>query len=279
MLPQLIESEVFGHVKGAFTGAVSDRIGRLEECPEHGALFLDEIGELTGEIQVKLLRLLQTRRFQRVGANKDKEFLGKILAETNRDLDAEMEARRFRPDFYYRLCADRIRTPSLREQLNDRPSDLQLFVEFVCRNVVGEDRAVEFAQKVVVWIEQHLRGYDWPGNFRELEQCVRSYLIRKEYHPAQRVQSKVDKGSPQPPRDLLEEACEMLAAAAEEVKAACADNADLKKQPLFLRIKRRLFIQVRARAATDQEAAALLGIDVRTLKAVLAESKKGLSRI
>lgn len=71
----------------------------------------------------------------------------------------------------------------------------------------------------------------------------------------------------------------MLAAAAEEVKAACADNADLKKQPLFLRIKRRLFIQVRARAATDQEAAALLGIDVRTLKAVLAESKKGLSRI
>jgi DNA-binding NtrC family response regulator len=269
--PQLIESEVFGHVKGAFTGAVRDRIGRLGQCPEHGALFLDEIGEFTGEMQVKLLRVLETRRFQRVGANEDERFLGKIIAATNRDLDAEMQVGRFRPDFYYRLCADKIQTPSLREQLKDRPADLPLFVEFVCRSVVGENRAAEFARNVMGWIEQNLRGYDWPGNFRELEQCVRSYLIRKEYHPAQRTQTEPDNGSPQPPCDSFREACEMLAAAVEKTKAACADQDELKEQQLFDQIKRRLFIQVRARTGTDQEAATLLGIDVRTLKAGLRE--------
>src|SRR5262249_38297977 len=101
--PSLIESELFGHVKGAFTGGLDDHDGRLEECPGHGALFLDEIGELTSEIQVKLLRVLQTRHFQRAGDNDDRRFRGKIIAATNRDLAAEMQARRFREDFYYRL--------------------------------------------------------------------------------------------------------------------------------------------------------------------------------
>ncbi len=87
-------------------------------------MFLDEIGELTAEVQVKLLRVLQTRRFQLVGANEDKAFRGKIIAATDRDLVAEMQAGRFREDFYYRLCADKIETPPLRAQLHDRPEDL-----------------------------------------------------------------------------------------------------------------------------------------------------------
>jgi transcriptional regulator with GAF, ATPase, and Fis domain len=265
--PSLIESELFGHVEGAFTGAVRDRIGRLEDCPEHGAVFLDEIGELTAELQVKLLRVLQTRRFQRVGENEDKPFLGKIIAATNRDLAGELQARRFREDFYYRLCADQIETPSLRVQLNDRPEDLPLLVGFICRAVLGEEKAAELAPKVAGWIEQHLRDYAWPGNFRELEQCVRSYTIRKEYHPLRSAQPPADDGSRPLPGDPMGEACETLATAVLNVKAACADEIELKKKRVFDQIKRRLFTLVRARTLTKQEAATLLGIDVRTLDA------------
>ncbi len=211
--PMLIEAELFGHVKAPSPGAVCNRIGRLEECPAHGAVFLDEIGELTAEIQVKLLRVLQERCFQSVGENKNKAFHGRIIAATNRDLVAEMQARRFREDFYYRLCADTIETPSLREQLDDCPEDLSLMVEFICRSVVGKEKAAEFAREVVGWIEEHLMGYGWPGNFRELEQCVRSYTIRKEYHPVQPVRPRADNGPARPACDPVAEACGTLAKA------------------------------------------------------------------
>ncbi len=263
--PSLIESELFGHVKGAFTDAI-ERIGRLEKCPENGAVFLDEIGETTAEVQVKLLRVLQTRRFQSVGANEDKTFHGKIVAATNRDLVAAMEARRFREDFYYRLCADTIETPSLREQLADCPEDLPLMVGYVCRAVVGEEKAVQLAPEVVGWIEQRLRGYSWPGNFRELEQCVRSYTIRKDYRPIQPARPRTDDGSPRPPCDPVAEACQTLAQAVLKLKATCAE-IELKQKKVFDQIKRRLFTLVRDGTRTKQEAAALLGIDVRTLEA------------
>jgi DNA-binding NtrC family response regulator len=273
MSPSLIESELFGHVKGAFTGATANRAGRLEECPEQGAVFLDEVGELTEEVQVKLLRVLQSRRFQRVGANEDREFRGKIIAATNRDLAAEIRDGRFREDFYYRLCADQIVTPSLREQLRDRPEDLPGMVEFVCRWVVGEEKAAGLAREVVGWIGQHLRDYDWPGNFRELEQCVRSYTIRKKYHPLPQARPRADDGPPRPPCDPVKEACQALAAAVLQVKAACADEIELKKQRVFDRIKRRLFKLVSDGTRTKQEAAALLGIDVRTLDAGMKDTE------
>ena len=116
--PTLIESELFGHAKGAFTDAKTDRQGFLDEthCPRCGTVLLDEIGELDEHIQVKLLRVLQSREFQRVGDSQTRKFVGKIIAATNRDLAAEMEAGRFREDLYYRLCADRIETPSLQAQ-------------------------------------------------------------------------------------------------------------------------------------------------------------------
>ena len=134
--PTLIESELFGHVKGAFTGAHEDRAGWLERCGPHGAVFLDEIGELDAAIQVKLLRVLETRQFQRVGSTDTLPFKGKIIAATNRDLAAEMHAGRFRHDLYYRLCADQIVTPSLAEQLADRPEDLPELVRFIAREVL-----------------------------------------------------------------------------------------------------------------------------------------------
>ncbi|HET8577681.1 MAG TPA: sigma-54 factor interaction domain-containing protein, partial [Methylomirabilota bacterium] len=108
--PTLIESELFGHRRGAFTGALQDRSGWLDVCPQFGAVFLDEIGELDVAIQVKLLRVLQSRTFQRLGDTRDRTFRGKIIAATNRDLKREILTGRFREDFYYRLCSDLIST-------------------------------------------------------------------------------------------------------------------------------------------------------------------------
>ena len=119
--PTLIEAELFGHRRGAFTGALQDRKGWLEVCPPLGTVFLDEIGEVEPAIQVKLLRVLQTRTFQRLGETEPRRFQGKVIAATNRDLATEIDAGRFREDFYYRLCSDVIVTPSLAEQLARRP--------------------------------------------------------------------------------------------------------------------------------------------------------------
>jgi hypothetical protein len=181
--PTLIESDLFGHAKGAFTGAAVERAGWLEECPPMGTVFMDEIGELDPAIQVKLLRVVQDRSFTRLGETKPRQFTGKIIAATNRDLAEEMDAGRFRADLYYRLCSDLITTVPLREQLADAPEDLHHLVLFAAERIAGDD-AEQLAREVEAWIEQHLgRDYAWPGNIRELEQCVRNCLVRGEYHP------------------------------------------------------------------------------------------------
>lgn len=181
----LIESELFGHRRGAFTGALQDRRGWLEVCPSLGAVFLDEIGDLDAAIQVKLLRVLQTRTFQPLGDTAERHFHGKLIAATNRDLAHAMQAGHFREDFYYRLCSDLIRTPSLQEQLRESPAVLRELLVFIARRVVG-DEAEPLADEVEMWILQHLGpDYPWPGNIRELEQCVRNVLVRQEYRPAQ----------------------------------------------------------------------------------------------
>jgi DNA-binding NtrC family response regulator len=182
--PTLIESELFGHRRGAFTGAVADRVGWLETCPPHGAVFLDEIGELDPSIQVKLLRVLQSRIFQRLGDIDERRFQGKVIAATNRDLVAEIDGGRFREDFYYRLCADRITTPTLREQLDESPEDLEHLLLVSARRV-APDEAESLAAEVAEWITKHLGPrYPWPGNVRELEQCFRNVVIHGSYTPA-----------------------------------------------------------------------------------------------
>ncbi|HEX9982366.1 MAG TPA: sigma 54-interacting transcriptional regulator [Thermoanaerobaculia bacterium] len=182
--PTLIESELFGHRKGAFTGAIADHEGFLESTGPLGTVFLDEIGELDPAMQVKLLRVLQTRTFQRLGDTTPRRFEGKIIAATNRDLAAEIRAGRFREDFFYRLCADTIATPALHEQLSD-DEELTHLVRFISARVAGEQEAEALSEEVVQAIERSPgRHYRWPGNFRELEQCVRSVMLRGSYEPA-----------------------------------------------------------------------------------------------
>lgn len=181
--PTLVESELFGHRKGSFTGAAEDHPGWLEVCPPTGAVFLDEIGELDASVQVKLLRVCQARTFQRLGETRTRPFRGKLLCATNRDLPAEIQRGHFREDLYYRLCADMIRTPSLHEQLRQCPQDLPELLKYVCRHLLGPE-GEQLAEQTYQWVTHHLgEDYPWPGNFRELEQCARNILIRGRYEP------------------------------------------------------------------------------------------------
>jgi transcriptional regulator with AAA-type ATPase domain len=181
--PTLVESEMFGHRKGSFTSAVADRKGWLEACPATGSVFLDEIGELDQSIQVKLLRVIETRTFHKVGDTATLPFHGKLIAATNRDLAAGG----FRQDLYYRLCSDQIVTPSLAEQLADSPQILSQLILHMARRVAGAE-AEELARDVSGWINDHLGDrYAWPGNYRELDQCVKNVLIRRDYKPSRPV--------------------------------------------------------------------------------------------
>ena len=183
----LIESEVFGHRRGAFTGAVENRKGWFEVCPAYGTVFLDEIGELAPELQVKLLRVIETRSFQPVGETAGRTFAGKIVAATNRDLSQAMHEGQFREDLYYRLCADQISTPSLRRQLEESPAEIDDLILFMARRVAG-DEGEALAKEVRVWVKKNLgTSYPWPGNYRELEQCVRNILVHRRYEPRSRA--------------------------------------------------------------------------------------------
>lgn len=191
--PTLIESELFGHRRGAFTGAVRDRRGWLEICPPSGTVFLDEIGDLDPLLQVKLLRVIETRTFQAVGDEANRTFHGKIVAATNRDLSVAIEQGRFREDLYFRLCSDRIVMPSFHEVLQESPEVLPELTLFMAQRVLrgeGDDDDISpsevkaLSEEVEGWIRKELGlDYPWLGNYRELEQCVRNILIHQEYRP------------------------------------------------------------------------------------------------
>ena len=185
--PALVESELFGHRRGSFTGAIADRKGWLEICPPLGCVFLDELAEMDLAIEVKLLRVIETRRFSSVGDTAIREFHGKLIAATNRDLPSEIQAGRFREDLYYRLCADQIHTPSLSEQIQESPGVLRELIHYMVLRTVG-DEAEHCLPEVEDWIASNLPpGYTWPGNYRELEQCVRNVIIRRSYRPLERT--------------------------------------------------------------------------------------------
>jgi transcriptional regulator with AAA-type ATPase domain len=173
----LIESELFGHRKGAFTGAIDHHDGVFERCDAHGALFLDEIGEVSIPVQIKLLQVLQERTFTPLGGREKKRFSGRVIAATNRPLDRLRRDGRFREDFYYRLCSDVIEVPTLRQRIQESPAELEQLVQLLVARIAGE-RAAERTASVMEALERDLpRGYPWPGNVRELEQAARRVLL------------------------------------------------------------------------------------------------------
>lgn len=178
LAPTVIEAELFGHSRGAFTGADCERAGWFETCGRWGTIFLDELGDLEPSVQLKLLRVIENRTFQRMGETEERRFEGKIVAATNRDLHADIEAGRFRADFYNRVRTVAIQTPTLRAQLADCPDDLRNLVLIAARRAFDPVEAPEIADEVVAWIHEHLGpDYPWRGNMRELEQCVRSVVV------------------------------------------------------------------------------------------------------
>jgi len=166
----LLESELFGHEKGAFTGAVSRRRGRFE-LASGGTLFLDEIGEIDQNIQIKLLRVLQEKNFERVGGEDTIETDVRIIAATNRDLKAEIEKGNFREDLYFRLNVVNIHVPPLRERKDDIPLLATVFLnEFAREN----GKAIEGIHEKV---RSRLYSHEWPGNIRELRNCIESAVV------------------------------------------------------------------------------------------------------
>jgi DNA-binding NtrC family response regulator len=243
----LLESELFGHKKGAFTGAIESHEGVFARCSPHGAIFLDEIGEIGAPVQIKLLRVLQERTFSAVGGHETVRFAGRVIAATNRSFD-ELRARgAFRDDFYYRLCSDVIVVPSLRERLQEDPGELDVLLRPIVRRIVGEDSA-EVRARVHEVIERDLGpAYAWPGNVRELEQCVRRVVLTRAYDGDRVVRAeagRADRGE-----RLLE--------------AAGDDTA----KGLLTRYCRALY----RRHGTYEEVARRTGLDRRTVKGYVGE--------
>ncbi|HKK66338.1 MAG TPA: sigma-54 dependent transcriptional regulator [Clostridia bacterium] len=166
----LLESELFGHEKGAFTGAVSMKRGRFE-LAHTGTIFLDEIGEINQQVQIKILRVLQDKKFERVGGEHTQEVDVRVVSATNRDLKSEIEEGRFREDLFYRLNVVNIHVPPLRDRKEDIPllisAFLQEFSEENQKNIEGIDPRARLA----------LYNYHWPGNIRELRNCIESAVV------------------------------------------------------------------------------------------------------
>lgn len=170
-LPEgLLESELFGHVKGAFSGAIRDKKGRFE-LADGGTLFLDEVAELPMHMQVKLLRVLQSRTFERVGGEKTISVDVRIISATNRDLKREMERKNFREDLYYRLSVVPIKIPALRERKNDIP----LLASYFLKQAAEDGRKVGRLSGEALSL---LMDYGWPGNVRELQNAIHFALVK-----------------------------------------------------------------------------------------------------
>ncbi|MGH7456800.1 MAG: sigma-54 interaction domain-containing protein, partial [bacterium] len=168
--PSLIESELFGHEKGAFTGALTRKLGRFE-LADQGTLFLDEIGELPLDLQVKLLRVLQEGEFERVGGSQTLRADVRVIAATNKNLEEEVRRGRFREDLWFRLNVVPIFIPPLRSRKEDIPSLVQHFIEHYCRE--NGFRLKQMAPEAMARLQNH----DWPGNIRELRNAIERLVI------------------------------------------------------------------------------------------------------
>jgi transcriptional regulator with GAF, ATPase, and Fis domain len=174
--PNLVESELFGHVRGAFTGADRDRVGAFEAA-NGGTVFLDEVGELPLALQPKLLRALEAREIRRLGETRARKVNVRIIAATNRDLEREVNRGRFREDLYFRLAVMNVRVPALRERIDDLPLLVRAFL-----STLGVDGTDLFTPQVLAELAEH----DWPGNVRELRNYVERTVVLREPQPTSR---------------------------------------------------------------------------------------------
>ena len=265
----LLESELFGHVKGSFTGAVDNRTGRFEAA-HTGSIFLDEINSTSPKLQVKLLRVLQEGEFERVGDNNTKKVDTRIIAATNRDLLEEIEANRFREDLYYRLNVVPIYLPPLRE----RREDVEPLVLFFLHRYAEQNRRE--MRRVHPEAMRLLRDHDWPGNVRELQNYVERAVILgtgpeltvENLPPQLRGQA-----TPRPirPRSSGDQTVLCTELVRQGISSAGPNASDLHDR-IVGRVERELIQQVLQNCDRVQiKAAARLGINRNTLHKKLAE--------
>ena len=245
----LIESELFGHRKGAFTGAVDDHKGLFELCSQHGALFLDEIGEMTVPVQIKLLQVLQDRTFTSVGSHQAKRFAGRVIGATNKSITELRTSGRFRDDLFYRLCSDVITLPTLRQRLEEDPSELERLVREQIVRLTGKDDAHD-TEFILETLKRDLpKNYPWPGNVRELEQAVRRVLLTHHYTG-----------------DMKMAGAEPSHALAGEIHAGTLNARELLSRYCGL---------LHDRLGTIEEVARRTGLDRRTVKKYVAATQAG----
>jgi len=184
-------------------GAVTDHKGVFQRCSKHGAIFLDEIGEVSPPVQIKLLKVLEERVFSPVGGHESFRFDGRIIAATNRTLDEIVGGSVMREDFYYRLCSDVIPVPPLRDRIREDPGELDDLLSVIVTKMLGSETP-EVVTKIRNLIIQQLGlDYPWPGNVRELAQCVRRLLLNQSYsapkiaslEPTSRLARDMEKGN------------------------------------------------------------------------------------
>jgi len=244
----LLESELFGHEKGAFTGASARREGRFEEA-DGGTLFLDEIGEISPSIQVKLLRFLQQREFERVGGNKTISVDVRVVAATNRDLEAEVKAGRFREDLYFRLNVIHIEAPPLRA----RPGDVPLLARhFVAKYAQENARNIE---EVAPEVMSAMERYEWPGNVRELENVIERAVVLTE---GKRLELR------HLPRELLRQGENALGDLGVQIPGSTL--AEIERHALLRTYE--------ATGGSSAETAEMLGISVRKVQYRLREYRE-----
>lgn len=232
---ELLESELFGHMRGAFTGAVKDKPGRLESA-DRGTVFLDEIADLSASLQTKFLRFVQEQSFERVGGERTIRVDARIIAASNRDLTAEVAARRFREDLYYRLNVITLRIPALRERREDIPA----LAQWMLRGAALRNRKPTL--RLSAEAAAALRDYRWPGNVRELRNAIEraAVLCRGDEIGRDDLPDAVF-------REITDESSPSSTAVSLEAK------------------EREHIVRVLAESSTLEEAAAVLGINVTTL--------------
>jgi transcriptional regulator with GAF, ATPase, and Fis domain len=267
----LLESELFGHIKGAFTGAVDNKTGRFEAA-HGGTIFLDEINSMTAKLQVKLLRVLQEREFERVGESRTIRVDTRVIGATNRFLEEEIEAGRFREDLYYRLNVVPIYLPPLRERAEDIPALARYFLEKYCEENRRDPPEVPNS------ILDRLQHYDWPGNVRELENYVERCVVLSHGQPLQfdlmlPGQERRMRATHGKPADLEGMIQQLIRTAVQQVPS---EDGNLYNR-LIRGVERELLEQVLPLCDNVLvKAAARLGINRNTLHKKLAEFKSPL---